>query len=192
MQPFCLTLCWQTRAGLLSKDCLMFRQFNFNKYKFTSRKPAPLNDQNLSTPFSEPYLSPYRCWTTNMATQTHHPSMDPVSFYLFSWGPCCLSWKSWCAGIAEEMSDPYSWTTMRKSGKINMGVLDLTFPKTLWVALYSELAYDSYMYIIFHDWKPTFSTVERFLFPIFPVGVCVFFGFFGHLCAAETNYYKLN
>lgn len=129
MQPFCSTLRWKTRPSE-PKDCLMSRQFVFNKYEFTSRKPAPLNDQILSAPFSEPYLSSYRCRTTNMATRTHHPSMDPVSFYLFSWGRCCLRWKSWCAGIAVEMSDPYSWTTMRKNGKINMSVPDLTFPKS--------------------------------------------------------------
>lgn len=57
-----------------------------------------------------------------MATQTHHPSMEPASSYLYSWSPLVALVEKhwWCTCITEQMSDLCSQTTMRKSGKINM------------------------------------------------------------------------
>lgn len=90
----------------------------------TSRNKAKLMLLIPQLSFSDPYLTPYRCQTANMATQTRHHSREPASFYLYSWS---LGWKVWrCTYVTEEMRDLCSclpWESQAKQTSVALAWL---------------------------------------------------------------------
>lgn len=124
---------------------------------------------------SEPYIS-HRCQTTNMANQTHQPSMQLASFYLYSWGSGHLSWKASMMHLhyRNRWVTSASQTTMRKSNWINIccwfnllffTLIHIFSQTTLGCYIFSQLMKP--VHNISHDLKLSILMFKKILFVSF-------------------------